>query len=155
MLSIFQCPGLEEISIEMTYMSEARFKSIYDSSQYVSVDFLHERLPSLKCLHICTDKSQLGPWALTHLGKPDANGRWLLPKLEAIVLDSVRNSILKTLTEVVVNRMKARNTIAGIHSVTIPGFSDRFEDTLQNAYLSTLNLLVPEVKITESRGYGL
>lgn len=55
MLSIFQCPQLEEMSIEMAYLSESRFEAIYDATQYVSIDFLHEMLPSIKCLHIHTD----------------------------------------------------------------------------------------------------
>lgn len=90
---------------------------------------------------------------LTHLANPDASGQWLLPNLQDIVLDSVRNSILTTLTQIVVNRLaeSRRIPIARIRSVTLPGFAKRYEDTLQNVYLSTLNLLVTEVKITESR----
>lgn len=59
MLLLFQCPALEEISVEETQDSEARHRSIYDSSLYVSVGFLHETLPSLKCLHIHTVRTQV------------------------------------------------------------------------------------------------
>lgn len=51
MISIFQSPVLEEISVGSSYASEARFDAIYDASQYVSIDFMHEKLPSIKCIH--------------------------------------------------------------------------------------------------------
>lgn len=96
---------------------------------------------------------QNGMEMLVNLSRPDGHGRWLLPSLEAIVLDSVRNSILTTLTGIVANRLtdSRRVPVARIRSVTLPGFLKRYKDTLQEVYLSTLNLLVAEVKVTESR----
>ncbi|KLO17628.1 hypothetical protein SCHPADRAFT_900363 [Schizopora paradoxa] len=151
MISIFQCPVLEEISIASSDASEAKFEAIYDSSQYVSIEFLHEMLPTIKCLHIHTIEKQLGMLLLNDLAKPDAGGYWLLPDLEVIILDNVRNSILTTLTEIVVNRLAESNriSISPIRSVTLPGFYEDYKGTFQEAYLSTLNLLVAEVKITD------
>ncbi|KLO17627.1 hypothetical protein SCHPADRAFT_152173 [Schizopora paradoxa] len=152
-LQNIQCPALEEIDVAGTIESEARRKEIYDSSLYVSVDFLHERLPSLKCLHINTHRTQDGLTMLADLAKPGAEGQWQLPHLEIIVLDSVRKKpTLPTLTEIIVNRLIASRQVkvACIRSVTLPGFEECYEGTLQEAYLSTLNLLVPEVKITEA-----
>lgn len=88
---------------------------------------------------------------LSDLQTPDASGLWLLPKLEVIVLDSVRTSILKVLTAIVTNRMKSRTPVAQIRSVTVPGLAEQFENTLQKLYLSSLNLLVSEVKIIRPR----
>lgn len=51
-LRVFHCPGLEELDVGDTNASEARRSDIYDSTFYVSVDFLHEVLPRLKFLHI-------------------------------------------------------------------------------------------------------
>lgn len=89
---------------------------------------------------------------LNRLAKPDASGQRFLPNLEVIVLDSVRNSILATLTEIVIDRLiESRHApVSPIRSVTLPGFTQIYKGTLQEAYLSTLNLLVAEVKITES-----
>ena len=87
---------------------------------------------------------------LDDLAKPDAGGRWLLPNLEIIILDDVRNSVLKTLTEIITNRLveSRRVPVSPIRSVTLPDFNTLFKGTLQEAYLSTLNLLVTDVKLT-------
>ncbi|KLO17629.1 hypothetical protein SCHPADRAFT_152321 [Schizopora paradoxa] len=151
MISIFHSPVLEELSVGRTHASEARFEAIYDASQYVSTDFLHEKLPSIKCIHIYTNDKQHGLSMLNDLAKPDSSGRWLLPNLDVIMLDSVRNFILKKLTEIVTNRLveSRRIPVSPIRSVTLRGFGGLYRGTLQESYLSTLNLLVTEVKLID------
>ena len=91
---------------------------------------------------------------LADLAKPSAEGRWVLSHLEAIMLDSVRKKpTLSTLIEVIVKRLAAsrQGEAACIRSVTLPGFISCYENTLEEAHLSTLNLLVQEVKLTQAR----
>ncbi len=88
--------------------------------------------------------------------RPDVNGNWLLPKLEAIRFGPASYSIsgfrmLKTVTKFVIARLGCNATMP-IRSIDML-FSEPRPDTINSAYLSTLKLLVPEAKISMNDGF--
>jgi len=149
-LSMFECPSLSDISIGLGwYVPEGERRD-----RRISAASLHEKHPSLRCIHICLRENDFdrNTEFFEALTKPDAFGNWLFPRLEGIEFNRYssqflisRPSMLKTLTRVVIARSSCGATMS------IRSLSFLFFDTLglsgifDGVHMRTLKLLVPDV----------
>jgi len=155
-LSAFKCPLLAELSFGMVY----KFSERLAPHGCVSPALLHEMHPKLKTITILEDYMHYRSIQFFEdLAKQNVDGKWLFPNLEVIWFDqraygNVQIPLLKTLIRVVTARLSSAAT-ASIRSIRIPLLLEAWPEAIDTAYVNTLNLLVPEAKISVAYEYSV